>query len=108
MALNSGAIVFCDHCQPDDTRSVGRAGPLAPRETRAHDHGMDEPNDAIKQVEVLPPGVEHREWRWLTEHRAHLGWHCSHDVCGRGTAGLERDHPHSCGCAALQAVLPIA
>src|SRR5262245_16909344 len=35
---------------------------------------MDEPNDAIKQVEVLPHGDEHRDWRWLTEQlleRAH-------------------------------------
>jgi Pycsar effector protein len=47
---------------------------MAPREARAHYHGMDEPNDAIKQVEVLPRGDEHREWRWLTEQlleRAH-------------------------------------
>jgi hypothetical protein len=35
---------------------------------------MDEPNDTIKQVEILPRGDEHREWRWLTEQlleRAH-------------------------------------
>jgi len=35
---------------------------------------MDEPNDAIKQVEVLPRGDVHRDWRWLTEQlleRAH-------------------------------------
>src|SRR5262245_54411387 len=35
---------------------------------------MDEPNNTIKQVEILPRGDEHREWRWLTEQlleRAH-------------------------------------
>jgi Pycsar effector protein len=35
---------------------------------------MDEPNDAIKQVEVLPRGHEHGDWRWLTKQlleRAH-------------------------------------
>jgi hypothetical protein len=28
---------------------------------------MDVPNEAIKQVEVVPSGDEHGDWRWLTE-----------------------------------------
>src|SRR5262245_9575801 len=28
---------------------------------------MDEPSDAIMQVELVPRGDEHGDWRWLTE-----------------------------------------
>lgn len=48
---------------------------MAPSVAKDHYHGMDEPSDAIKQVEVLPHGgEEHQDWRWLTEQlleRAH-------------------------------------
>ena len=48
---------------------------MAASAAKDHDHGMDEPNDAIKQIHVLPRGGDdHQDWRWLTEQlleRAH-------------------------------------
>jgi hypothetical protein len=53
---------------------VRTAAVLAPWKASAHHPAMDVPNEAIKQVEVLPRGDEHGDWRWLAEQlleRAH-------------------------------------